>query len=151
MSKIPLGTPGHVYVMVTDSHPYVKIGATTLHPEVRAFQLTCATASPHPFKVLHSREVSDCNAAEAALHEQFRERRVNDGREFFSIEPDEAALALDDLCGDRVYVAAEPQTMAELYATFPDDDTGRPLDAREQLLCRAMEAKLAGRSGSKRG
>ena len=144
MSSIPLGTKGYIYCLTTDSHRYVKIGATTLHPEVRAFQLTCATASPHPFRVLHSREVPDCNAAEAALHERFKDCRVNAGREFFAVSPDEAALALDDICGDRRYVSANPDgsedyPWARLFATFPDDGTGRSLTVEELAACRRLE------------
>ncbi len=139
MSRIPLGTPGYVYVMVTASHPFVKLGATTAHPEVRAFQLTSATASPHPFKVAYSREVQDCNAAEAALHERFADRRVNDGREFFSVSVDEAATALDELCGDSRYVPSYP--WATLFATF-DPDGPPELTPEEQAKCRALEANL---------
>lgn len=145
MSSIPLGTPGYVYILGTDSHPYLKIGATMVHPEVRAFQLTSATAAPHPFRVLYSREVPDCNAYEAAMHDRFENRRINEGREFFRVTLDEAAVALDDLCGDARYVPAEPRpprTMAELFATFPDDGSDRPLTAEEQAKCRALEATL---------
>jgi len=145
MSSIPLGTKGFVYCLATDSHGYTKIGATTLHPEVRAFQLTCATASPHPFRVIHFREVPDCNAAEAALHARFAGRRINESREFFSVSPDEAALALDDICGDRQYVPAglDEYPWARLFATFPDDGDGRSLTTEEQAACRRLETKTA--------
>lgn len=149
MSRIPLKSAGSVYALITDSHPYVKLGATTLHPEVRAFQLTCATASPHPFKVLHSREVPDVNSAEAALHQRFAEQRVNGGREFFAISHDEAGQALDELCGDRRYVSAKPlppeppTPWAELFATFPDDGSARELNETEREACRRLEARCA--------
>ncbi len=149
MSSIKLGSRGHVYALITDSHPYVKLGATTLHPEVRAFQLTCATASPHPFTVLHFREVPDCNAAEAALHERFDDRRVNGGREFFAITHDEAGLALDELCGDRRYVPSTPlppdppTPWAELFATFQEDGReSNELTEDERAACRQLRSRL---------
>jgi len=148
MSSIPLGTRGWIYALVTESHPYVKLGCTTLHPEVRAFQLTNATAAPHPFIVLHCREVADCNEAEARLHEMFDDRRVSEGREFFDISYDEAGMALDAICGDRRYVplTAEPVATpwANLFAAFPDDETGRPLTETEQAACRSLAARLKG-------
>lgn len=145
MSSIKLGSKGHVYAIVTDSHGYVKLGCTTLHPEVRAFQLTCATASPHPFRVLHSREVTDCNTAEAALHARFADRRVQEGREFFEISYDEAGMALDELCGDTLYIPSKPLPLtpfAELFASFPDNGDLRELTESERKACRRLESRL---------
>lgn len=150
MSSIPLGTKGWVYAMTTQSHGYIKIGVTTLHPEVRAFQLTNATAAPHPFKVLHCREVEDCNEAEATLHRLFDDRRVNEGREFFAISPDEAGIALDEIAGgEPIYACTDwhgPEVAtpwAELFGSFPDDGAARTLTSNEQKACRQLASRLA--------
>ncbi len=139
MSKIPLGTPGFVYVMSSPSMPgLLKLGATTDEPINRAKQLSASTSAPMPFHVLYHRAVPDVNAAEAAMHRAFAGQRINEGREFFRVSLYEAARTLDALCGD-IFSKLEPRTpMAELFATFPDDGTGRELDSEERAAIRRM-------------
>ncbi len=140
MSKIPLNTPGHVYIMTSatlSQAGLIKIGASTGDPDIRAKQLSASTSSPTPFSVLYSRPVSDVNAAEAEMHRIFAHARVNDGREYFKISLSEAVRALDILCGD--YRPQPPTPMAELFASFPDDGEPRDLTPEEQAKCRALE------------
>ncbi len=144
MSKIPLGAPGTVYVMSNVSMPGIlKIGATTDTAVNRAKQLTASTSSPTPFVVLYHRPVPDVNAAEAAMHRAFAGQRVNEGREFFAVSLYEAARTLDALCGE-ILSKLEPRTpYAELFATFPDDGTGRELDSEERAACRRLKGGLS--------
>ena len=105
----------------------------------RAKQLSAATASPTPFTVLYSRAVADCNEVEARMHAIFADRRVNEGREFFSVSLYEAATALDGLCGDKRFKPKPLTPWAELFASFPDDGSGRELTLEERARCRALE------------
>ena len=139
MSSIKRGETGHIYILGTPVHSYLKIGRTTLDPVIRAKQLSAATASPTPFTVLYSRVVADCNEVEAKMHEIFADRRVNDGREFFSVSLYEAAIALDGLCGDKRFKPKPLTPFAEMFASFPDDGGDRALTPEEQARCRALE------------
>lgn len=147
MSKIPLGTKGFCYCAVCGSLPdLVKIGATTKSPAERAKQLTASTSSPTPFTIVYSKRVSDCNAAEALLHERFAEQRVNDDREFFSITVEEAMRAMDHVA--RLYQdfppdspAVMPLPWAELFNSF-DQNGPQYLTEDEQAQCRELAAKL---------
>lgn len=141
MSSISRGESGYIYILGTSAHSYLKIGQTTLDPVTRAKQLSAATASPTPFTVLYSRAVSDCNEAEAKMHAAFADRRVNDGREFFSVSLYEAAIMLDRLCGDSRFKPKPLTPWSELFATFPDDHEGRAsatLTPEERAKCRAL-------------
>lgn len=142
MSSISRGQVGHIYLLGTSAHPYLKIGQTTLDPVLRAKQLSAATASPTPFTVLYSRVVDNCNAVEAKMHEIFADRRVNDGREFFRVSLYEAAIALDGLCGDKRFKPKPFTPFAEMFASFPDDGSGRELTPEEQARCRALEMSV---------
>lgn len=145
VSSIPNGQAGFVYVMTSDTLEQLgilKIGSTTHEPAVRAFQLSSSTSSPTPFRVLYSRFVSDCTMVEKVLHIRFAANRVHDGREFFRISLDDAAMALDDLCGGRQWVPEVPYPFAALFNTFPDDGSGRELTPEEQQACRRLEATL---------
>lgn len=76
---------GWVYVMSNGCpHGLVKIGRTNMHPEDRAKQLSAPTGVPNSFAVLLAIKVREPVALEAALHEVFRNRRLNDSREFFN-------------------------------------------------------------------
>lgn len=143
MSKIPLGTPGFVYLMSSPSMPgLMKIGATTDEPINRAKQLSASTSAAMPFHVLYHRAVPDVNAAESAMHSSFAAQRVNEGREFFRVSLYEAARTLDALCGGT-FGHFEPRTpWAELFATFPDDGTARQLDSEERSACARLSRDL---------
>ena len=66
----------------------VKIGITGSDPGSRADQLY-TTGVPVPFSVEFAGEVPNPRPVEQALHNAFRDRRVNPKREFFEIEPDQ--------------------------------------------------------------
>ena len=67
----------------------VKIGRTSgADPTSRATQLY-TTGVPVPFTVEFAGQVSDAIKVEQALHNAFREQRINQKREFFQVEPDQ--------------------------------------------------------------
>lgn len=149
MSSIISGSSGYIYAMSCGAIPdLIKLGATTKSPTERAKQLTASTSSPSPFVVLYSKRVSDCTAAEALLHERFADRRVNDGREFFQITLEEAALSMDRIaqiyrCLPSSSPAKMPLPWSELFASF-DQNGPDELTAEEQAKCRALANKLYG-------
>ncbi len=144
MSKIPLGTPGFVYLLTNASMPgLIKIGATTADVATRAKQLTASTSSPTPFHEVYSRRVKDVNAAEAAVHSALATYRVNEGREFFRVSVYEAARTLDSLLGETFSRFEPPTPMAELFASFDPSDSNE-LTPDEQRQCRELEAQLRG-------
>ena len=77
--------PGFIYVMRCAAHgkDIFKIGLTKRTAELRAQELTGATASPDQFLVVEDWEVKDCELAERLIHERLSEYRVNAKREFF--------------------------------------------------------------------
>jgi hypothetical protein len=84
---------GVVYVMLNPSMTgLVKIGSTRRAAEERARQLR-TTGVPSPFIVVYDVFVEDLVAVERAMHERFRQARV-EGREFFRVSPKEAVQAL---------------------------------------------------------
>lgn len=151
MSSIVNGSKGFVYALVSaslatvDAHgiplPMIKVGATTLSPFERARQLTAATASPTPLFVAHYRPSEDVNADEARCHDLLDAYRVSDAREFFSA-PLARVMAVIDEVTASTRVAAKAYPMAELFSSFPDDGSDRPLNAIERAQCRALEAEL---------
>ena len=84
------GSSGLIYVLTNAAMPgLVKIGVTFgSDPESRAAQLY-STGVPVPFDVEFAGEVADARRVERALHNAFREHRINPRREFFRIEPDQ--------------------------------------------------------------
>ena len=86
----------YVYVLTNPAMPgMVKIGMTSADdPKERAFGLY-TTGVPLPFDVEFAARVSDAQKVERALHNAFKDSRVNAKREFFRIEPDQAIRILE--------------------------------------------------------
>jgi len=61
-----------------------KIGITDIVPEVRARELSAATATPTHFLVVQAWAVSEGARAESAAHEALERFRLADNREFFT-------------------------------------------------------------------
>lgn len=151
MSSIPNDTKGVVYVLSSASMAIAtptgepeflyKVGATTSTPFERARQLTAATAAAVPFSVVHYRPCEDVNDAEARCHERLDEFRVNEAREFFQAPLLTIIRVVDEVTGYGEPVVTVATPFADLFATFPDDGSGRPLNEAEQAQCRALEAK----------
>lgn len=102
--KATTRTPGFVYILTNPSMPgLIKIGRTRLDPADRAAQLH-TTGVPAGFQVEYACRTPNPEAVEQAMHVAFGPRRVNDRREFFEIEPDQAIAVL------ALHHQAEPST-----------------------------------------
>lgn len=110
---------GLIYVLTNAAMPgLVKIGVTFMSdPESRATQLY-TTGVPVPFDVLFAGQVANARKVEQALHNAFRDHRVNPKREFFQLEPDQPiqmlkAFAVVDVTADVSSEVDESTTDAE--------------------------------------
>ena len=79
----PVGA--YLYVMRCPAHgrDIFKVGFTDRDPEVRARELSSATASPTHFLVVQAWAVSEGASAEKAAHETLERSRLAGNREFF--------------------------------------------------------------------
>jgi T5orf172 domain len=76
--------PGWVYVLTNPAIPgRVKIGCTGRTPEIRALELSKASAVPEPFAVAWAAAVTDHKAVESIVHSRLKRCRPNAAREFF--------------------------------------------------------------------
>jgi len=102
---------GFIYVLANDAMPgIVKIGMTERAPRARVEELSAATAVPIPFTLELYAEVADPFCVEQRVHEFFRESRVNDGREFFRVDPHDVRLWLQ---GEAITGWVKPRTIEE--------------------------------------
>lgn len=80
-------TKGIVYILINESMPnLVKIGTTKQDVEQRMSSLN-STSIPLPFECFYACTVDDCKSVEKAIHDAFKDSRVNKRREFFKISP----------------------------------------------------------------
>ncbi len=78
---------GYVYVLSNPSMPNIyKIGCTSNSVNTRIAELSSSTNIPTPFEEAYSFIVPDMEKAEAILHNELKEYRVNLNREFFKID-----------------------------------------------------------------
>ena len=83
-------TYGFVYVLSNPAMPGIfKIGRTERPPRERMDELSKSTAVPFDFELVLFAQVDDSVAAEAEIHRELRNRRVNMSREFFRMPIDE--------------------------------------------------------------
>ena len=93
---------GIVYVLTNPAMPgIVKIGKTCRELDNRLSELY-STGVPLPFECAYAARVEDESQVERAFHLAFAPNRVNNRREFFSIEPEQAIgllglLAVEDV------------------------------------------------------
>ena len=73
----------------------IKVGKTTKHPEVRAYQITSQTGTFGQFHVEWFMQVPDCNIAEKIAHNKLNDFRSNSRKEFFEIDIDKAINILE--------------------------------------------------------
>lgn len=91
----------YVYVLVNKSIPnMVKIGMTTKTPDERAAAISSATGVPTPWIVIFSFECYRSDMLEEEVHEHFKEFRVSNHREMFSISSYTAQHIIEKL-GER--------------------------------------------------
>jgi hypothetical protein len=88
---------GYIYILINLGYSHlVKIGRSFDHPSKRAAQLS-STGVPHPFFVIYWEFVSDCIQVERLVHEAFSDRRENERREFFTVEPRDAIIKIQEI------------------------------------------------------
>jgi hypothetical protein len=84
-----------VYILTNPVMPgLVKIGCTDRPIEERLRELASASGVPVPFECFLAVEVASSREIEAALHQAFADRRVNQKREFFTLSLDRPAAIL---------------------------------------------------------
>jgi hypothetical protein len=156
------GRQGFVYLVANPHMPgLVKIGATRKHPLQRAKELSAGTGVPEEMILAYYHDFDDAFEAERLTHERFDNARVNEGREFFRVDLDEAIAFVSGLCNSLTYrdaltsvgieggdytaprrpVRLPPTPWAELFASF-DPDGPPELTSAEQAACRALEAQF---------
>jgi len=76
---------GYIYVMrsASDKGDIYKIGLTQRLPEVRASEVSRGTGVPTSYLVVQDWEVADCVLAEKIIHQELKDYRINEKREFF--------------------------------------------------------------------
>ena len=85
-----------VYIATNRAFPpdWVKIGMTNTTVEQRMRELSSSTSVPTSFDCYYAAEVDDANFVERQLHTVFAEKRINNKKEFFQLEPHIAKAAL---------------------------------------------------------
>lgn len=78
-----------------------KIGRTARNPYERVKELSKSTSCPVDFEMICFAEFDDCLQAEKQAHEQFRDYRVNENKEFFK-------FSVTDLITYACYSICEP-------------------------------------------
>lgn len=103
-----------VYVLTNPAIPgMVKIGLTSRKDLSERMRELHTTGVPLPFECFRALEVEDDNVGkrlEDALHQAFTRFRVNPNREFFELEPDQAAALLDVFPGNDVTPQIKKET-----------------------------------------
>ena len=84
-----------VYILSNPTTPnLLKIGYTKLDPDTRAAQISRATGVALPYKVEWAFKCFNGEQLEGEVHNYLREYRVNNNREFFEVELNEAKKAV---------------------------------------------------------
>jgi hypothetical protein len=85
---------GFVYVLLNESYiGLVKLGKSTRHPNQRAKELS-GTGVLHPYLVAYFEKVSDCDLAEKRVHEELKQFREKQNREFFKVSSTKAVKVI---------------------------------------------------------
>lgn len=87
-----------VYILSNPSTPgLLKIGYTKLDPDTRAKQISNATGVALPYKVEWAFKCFNGEQLEGEVHNYLKAYRVNNNREFFEIELNEAKKAVMEI------------------------------------------------------
>lgn len=87
---------GYVYILSNKAMPgLLKIGRSKNGGRIRARELY-QTGVPYPFELEFEIYVNNCVEFEQEVHARFNEYRLNQGREFFEIETEEAIRGVTD-------------------------------------------------------
>lgn len=107
---------GIVYVLTNPVMPgIVKIGKTIRNDVKARMAELYSTGVPLPFECAYAAKVANVSQVERAFHQAFDPSRVNPGREFFEINPEQAIvllklLEIKDMSSE---VESEPDALPE--------------------------------------
>jgi hypothetical protein len=88
----------YVYVLVNRSVPnMVKIGMTTTTPDARAKEISSATGVAVPWIPVYWFKCYRSDLLETEVHEYFKDNRVNNRREMFTVSSYTAQKVIEDL------------------------------------------------------
>ena len=128
--------PNIVYVLTNPAMPgMVKIGMTDRADVQQRMKELYSTGVPLPFECVIAKRIEDREAVEIenALHVAFGPYRMNDSREFFSIDPEQAEILLQVMPGENVTPRASEQE-AELTPEDRDAITRWSLTGEQEFL-----------------
>lgn len=88
-----------VYILSNPCLPenYLKIGHTKLTPEDRAIQISSATGVPVPYKVEWAFKCFNGEIIEKTVHNKLKSYRVNNRKEFFQIDLEDAKSNIESI------------------------------------------------------
>ena len=96
--------PEIVYIATNKAFPsnWIKIGMTNTSVSQRLDELSKSTSIPTAFECYYAAEVNDASFVEKQLHSVFADKRINNRKEFFQLEPYIAKAALSIEEGDNL-------------------------------------------------
>ena len=99
---------------------------TTRSADHRAYEIyTGSTGVPAPFEVEYTAPVSNCRAAERAIHEELNDCRFSDGREFFQLPIETAKNCVETVAAEinvKYGAPSVPQIDVENWIDLSRDD-----------------------------
>lgn len=106
-----------IYILRNEAMPgLIKIGRTSGDLEVRMKQLY-TTGVPVPFQCIYAAMLPDVTKIEKTLHFAFGNHRLNENREFFTVEPERVIAILKLFTAQEVTGLVESTIQAGLTAT----------------------------------
>jgi hypothetical protein len=143
-------TSGFVYLLSNPSMPnIVKIGSTERTIKERISELSSVTSLPTPFVVEYYLLVEDPICFEKNIHEELKEYRVNEKREFFQISVEEVIKKLHKLRSDSLVLEIQEwdeETVDDFYSEvewhLSKNRLGKTIDEIEKKLKQLPEVAV---------
>lgn len=116
-----------------------KIGKTTRDPLVRVRELSSATGVPTPFILVFWEAVSDCGAAEIAVHDslELAGYRLSRDREFFEVPVDVALRLMLPVLAAFQAASQSADGNVGLSSTVTEGPTDESIERANELLALA--------------
>lgn len=125
---------GYIYFLINQSMPgLVKVGYTTRTLEKRLEELN-TTSIPMPFQIGVAFAVYDPEKCESSVHEELKENRLNNDREFFKIELLQAIELAYPIVKGQIIRTGTPASLPEFKDSSPEIE----LDETEIILLRTI-------------
>jgi hypothetical protein len=132
-------SPGYLYVLYNPSlEGFVKIGRTTKDPEERAEELSSATGVATKFVVVYKAYFIDCISAESFVHTLLKDKRLSEGKEFFSSSITEAIQAI--LKAEEFFINSSTDNRGSEDDTKSDTASPKSMVQGEELWQDIMDA-----------